>query len=189
MSTRQTSLVIGHGSLLPVQTCRAIVESLHARAWWQRSEIGEEGESRVDLTSCQSLWCWLAGPHRQMVLHRLAQISRAVNPSGERPRCEEPIVLRYTRGGLFKKHQDIYERPEHSAGRRLSVIAFLTGQSEPAGFRGGELRFYRPEADGGQTCVRVPGRTGQFIVFAADVEHEVLPVVAGERVTLVSWLY
>ena len=183
-----TALLVGHGSFLPALTCRSIVEDLRIRAWWQRSEVGEAGESAVDLTSCRSLWCWLGDPYRRVVLRRLAEIARAVGTSGPRPRCEEPIVLRYMKGGFFKRHRDVYTRPENAAGRRMSVVAFLTGQGEPGGFVGGELCLYPIDVDGGQSCVRVPGRAGQFVVFAADVEHEVFPVLAGQRMTLVSWL-
>ncbi len=83
----------------------------------------------------------------------------------------------------------MYDRPENAAGRRMSLIAFLTGRGERDGFRGGELRFHVRDAVGGPTCVRVPGGLGQFVIFAAEVEHEVLPVLDGERITLVSWLY
>ena len=189
MSSQRKSLLIGRGSLLSAPICRSIVESLHAHAWWQRSEIGEAGESVVDLSACRSLWCWLSEPHRRIVLSRLTKIARAVDSSSSYPRCEEPVVLRYTRGGFHKRHRDVYMRPENAAGRRMSIITFLTGHGEPGGFQGGELRFYLTEASGGQTCVRVPGRAGQFVVFAPDVEHEVLPVLTGERMTLVSWLY
>jgi hypothetical protein len=189
MSTERKSVLIGHGVLLPAAVCRSVVESLRAHAWWQRSEIGEGDERAVDLTSCRSLWCSLSGPHRRIVLKRLAGVARAVSPGGVTPRCEEPVVLRYTPGGFFKRHRDVYTRPENAAGRNMSVVAFLTGHGEPGGYQGGELRFYLREAGGGQTCVRVPGRVGQFVVFAAEVEHEVLPVLAGERLTLVSWLY
>ena len=122
------------------------------------------------------------------MIRRLGAIANVVGRPGVQARREEPVVLRYGKGCFFKRHRDVYERPENAAGRRLSLVAFLTGRDEGA-FHGGELRFFLRDAAGGRVYVRVPGRTGQFVIFAADVEHEVLPVLAGERITLVSWLH
>jgi Rps23 Pro-64 3,4-dihydroxylase Tpa1-like proline 4-hydroxylase len=195
-NTRQRSLrqrqpehlVLGQGYFLPARACQELVSHLYNEAWWQRSEIGEASESAVDLSVCRSLWCWLSGTCRQRVLRRLNTIGHAIAPSTARLKCEEPVVLRYTRGSFFKRHQDVYARPENAAGRRMSIVVFLTGQNAPGGFQGGELCFY-PRPGSGEQCFRIPGRVGQFVVFAPDLEHEVLPVRSGERITLVSWLY
>lgn len=184
-----SSLLLGHGSFLPPDFCRQVVRQVLAHSWWQQSEVGEAGESIVDLSACRSVWSWLPGPYREAIIKRVASIGRALTPTETRPRCEEPIVLRYRRGGFFRRHRDRYDKRANAAGRRVSLIAFLTGQGERPGFQGGELRFYARARDGGDICVRVPGRTGQFVVFGAELEHEVLPVLAGERLTLVSWLY
>jgi hypothetical protein len=181
-------LILGQGCFLPARACQVLVNHLYEEAWWQRSEIGEAGESAVDLSVCRSLWCWLSGPCRQSVLRRLTTIGRAIAPSMVRVQCEEPVVLRYTRGNFFRRHRDVYARPENAAGRRMSIVVFLTGQNAPGGFHGGELCFY-PRPISGEECIRIPGRAGQFVVFTPDLEHEVLPVRSGERITLVSWLY
>jgi hypothetical protein len=92
-----SSLLLGRGSFLPSATCRAIVDEVMARAWWQRSEIGEAGASSVDMDTCNSLWCWLEGRYRQLVMTRLAVLAKAMGSLPGRPRLEEPIVLRYDR--------------------------------------------------------------------------------------------
>ena len=183
-----SSLLLGRGSFLPSATCRAIVDEVMARAWWQRSEIGEAGASSVDVDTCNSLWCWLEGRYRQLVMTRLAVLAKAMGSLPGRPRLEEPIVLRYDRGGLFRRHNDEYERADHTRGRRMSLVVFLTSQDEPGGHEGGELCFYVDDGRG-ETSIRFPGRAGEFVVFAARVDHEVLPVRRGPRLTLVSWLY
>jgi hypothetical protein len=189
MPGERASVLVGHGIFLPTAQCRSIVADLHARAWWQRSEIGEADDRAVDLTACRSLWCSLNSPYRDLAVRRRLSIARAVGGPRVRPSSEDPVVLRYTKGGFFKRHRDLYEHSDNAAGRSVSLVAFLTGRGEPGGFWGGELRLYLCGDAGAQTCVRVPGRTGQFVVFAAEVEHEVLPVGSGERITLVSWLY
>jgi hypothetical protein len=182
------ALLLGHGRFLPAEVCRAVVGDVTSRAWWQWSEIGEAGQSGVDPTSCRSRWCWLVGDHRTLVVNRLAAIAASLRDVAASPRLEEPVVLRYGRGGFFRRHSDQYEQAGNARGRRMSLVAFLTGQGEPGGYAGGDLVFYVRGAVG-ETVVRFPGRSGQFVVFAAHVEHEVLPVVAGDRFTLVSWLY
>jgi hypothetical protein len=183
------TLLLGRGVLLPPAICNALVGQLQRHAWWQFSEIGEASDSAVDRDSCRSVWCWLPEPYRRLVVRRLPVIAQSLAGGVLPPRFEEPVVLRYGQGDFFRRHKDQYDAAEHAAGRRMSLVAFLTGRGASGGFTGGELCFYLPDEKHGETCIRVPGRAGEFVVFAADVAHEVLPVATGTRMTLVSWLY
>jgi len=182
---RDGRVLLGQGNFLAPAESRAVAAAVRERSWWQPSEVGEAGQSTVDRSHCRSVWCWLPEPQRRMVLRRLVTVARAA--AGATPRLQEPLVLRYRRGDYFRRHRDEYSE-RHGAHRRMSMIAFLTGANERDGFRGGELRFHVDAADG-PLSVRVPGRLGTFVTFAAELEHEVLPVLSGERLTLVTWLY
>ena len=157
---------LGHGHFLSPGQCRAIVGWIRRKAWWQHSEIGEEGDSGVDLSACRSTWCWLEGPLRKIVMTRVAEISFALAARSHPPRFETPVIMRYREGGFFLRHSDEYKDPENAARRRMSLVAFLTGHGEKDGFTGGELRFYAAER-----CVRFAGVIGRFVVFSPEVEH------------------
>lgn len=180
-------LILGRGVLLSREVCRAVVHAVRARNRWEPSEVGEAGDSVVDLRSCRSSWCWLQGPLRRQVLSRVAEV--AAELSGTRsPRLEDPVIIRYRSGDFHGRHADQYERPENAHGRKLSMVAFLTGTNEADGFSGGELQFYLPDRNG-ELCVRTRAETGHFYVFDSELEHEVRTIRLGERFTLVTWLY
>lgn len=93
---------------------------------------------------------------------------------------EEPQFLRYTTGDYFVAHQDgntpiIVDDSRH---RRVSLILFL---SEPASYSGGDLLFHQPAKE------VAPARRGTVVAFRSELTHEVTPVTAGERYTVVTW--
>ena len=96
---------------------------------------------------------------------------------------EEPQFLRYRPGDFFVAHQDgntglIYDDSRH---RRVSVVVFLNTDYE-----GGALTLHGayPNYDERTTLAQAPGT---LIAFRSETTHEVLPVTAGERYTIVSW--
>ncbi len=98
---------------------------------------------------------------------------------------EEPQFLRYREGDYFVAHQDgntpiIRDDSRH---RRVSVIVFL---SKPSDYEGGALVFH---GDYRQPHLRVaaPCEAGSLLAFPSALTHEVTPLTAGERYTIVSW--
>ena len=96
---------------------------------------------------------------------------------------EEPQFLRYLPGDFFVAHQDgntpsIYDDTRH---RRISVVLFVN-----AGYSGGALTLHGRYPNWEERSV-VPANPGSLIAFRSETTHEVTPVTAGERYTIVSW--
>jgi SM-20-related protein len=108
---------------------------------------------------------------------------------------EGPTVLLYQPGGFYEPHVDRSGRGEpviHPARRRVSVVVFLNAMRTPPGpadYSGGALTFYDLMDDAawrGFGFALEPS-PGLLIAFPSDVVHEVRPVTAGDRYTIVDW--
>jgi SM-20-related protein len=105
--------------------------------------------------------------------------------------CEEPQFLRYEAGDFFVAHQD-GNTPlilDESRFRKISVIIFLSRQSaqiSPDAYSGGSLVFHASNFDPALRT-QMAGEPGTLVAFRAETTHEVLPVMHGERYTIVSW--
>jgi SM-20-related protein len=99
--------------------------------------------------------------------------------------CERPQFLRYEIGDFFVRHQDGNTKQldfDHLRIRRISIVVYLN-----EGFSGGALTFYDEHAAGGPKTFGLPGERGLLVAFTAETFHEVVPVTAGERFTIISW--
>lgn len=107
---------------------------------------------------------------------------------------EPPNYLVYGPGAFFAPHRD---RPRDAAvvpevvDRQISVVLFLSAPRSIAGdgYQGGGLSFYGlldgPDwKEVGFGCDADPGL---LVAFRADTLHEVSPVTAGKRCTIVTW--
>ena len=95
---------------------------------------------------------------------------------------EAPVFLRYGPGDYFVAHQDgntplIYDDTRF---RQVSVVILL---SEPETYRGGALVLHAGPDD----RVALTPAPGTLVAFRAETTHEVMPVTAGERLSVVSW--
>jgi PKHD-type hydroxylase len=108
---------------------------------------------------------------------------------------QEPQLLRYRQGDFFRAHQDSASSSDFDDGitrRRVSVVVFLNDQAAvPAAgsFCGGELRFFMLDRNADARTARtvVPARRGLAVAFSSDRFHEVAPVTAGVRYSVVGW--
>jgi SM-20-related protein len=106
---------------------------------------------------------------------------------------EAPQIVRYSTGGFFRPHIDNAlsgDGPAELNHRKVSCVAFLNSSgSSSDGFIGGALAFFglgeRPSYDHYKTFLYPV--EGLLVAFRSNVYHEVLPVMAGERFTLVTW--
>ena len=98
---------------------------------------------------------------------------------------EEPQFLRYLPGDFFVAHQDGNTPVIHddSRFRRVSAVIFL---SDPSEFEGGSLLIHPPIGQPGEPRP-VEAAPGTLVAFPAETTHEVTPLTAGERLTIVSW--
>lgn len=112
-------------------------------------------------------------------------------------------TLEYTKGSFYIKHADdsneLVDDKGQTVGfiqvapqRKLSTVLFATSAEQYTNkgmhFKGGELLFnYLFDGDGNP--VRFFPEAGDMIVFPSNpiYSHEVVPVEAGYRLTLVQW--
>jgi predicted 2-oxoglutarate/Fe(II)-dependent dioxygenase YbiX len=97
---------------------------------------------------------------------------------------EQPQVLRYGAGGLYKAHADADAvddegRPTRVLDRDGSLLIYLND-----GFTGGELEFTNFE-------FRLRPRPGLLAAFPSDERytHTALPTLSGVRYAIVSWAH
>ena len=117
--------------------------------------------------------CGLLAPAAAIVAEAFAQPGM---------RFEGPGCLRYQRGGFYLPHRDVMPAASADAWPRLiSVVLFLNGGG--GALAGGELRLH---ASAGK--IDIAPECGTLVAFPAATVHEVLPVRAGVRYTVVDWL-
>jgi predicted 2-oxoglutarate/Fe(II)-dependent dioxygenase YbiX len=108
--------------------------------------------------------------------------------------CDALSVLRYPPGAYYRPHRDAATGvdPRGLHRRAVSVVVFVNGgptESAPP-FSGGALRVYEL-LDGGDidgVGLDLEPEAGTLVAFRSSVLHEVLPVLSGQRYTLVTWL-
>jgi predicted 2-oxoglutarate/Fe(II)-dependent dioxygenase YbiX len=105
--------------------------------------------------------------------------------------CAAVATLRYPPGAYYRTHRDVAARPDPSGMHRraVSLVLFLNSArpADNAAFSGGALRLYGIDGnpDGWRDVVPT---AGMFVAFRSTVLHEVLPVEAGTRLSVVTWL-
>ena len=107
---------------------------------------------------------------------------------------EPSNYLVYGPGSFFAPHRDRATKARASLDEAQREVAAVIFVSPPrivgaTGYLGGELRFYglldgREWHDVGFGCDATPGL---LVAFPADTLHEVTPVTAGHRCTIVTW--
>ena len=110
---------------------------------------------------------------------------------------EAPQVVRYPPGGFYRPHTDSDERSHGSAEayrRKVSCVVFLNGSgpsTRDTSFAGGALAFFRlAERPTSENCKTfLYPEPNLLVAFKSGVYHEVLPVLAGFRWTLVTWFH
>ncbi|HEV2668507.1 MAG TPA: 2OG-Fe(II) oxygenase [Blastocatellia bacterium] len=109
--------------------------------------------------------------------------------------CERPSFLYYTVGGLYIAHTDSSNEPGCPDGvrnRQVSAIMFLNDQANSdhaEGYHGGSLVIYTPDygVDSDDPGVRIFGKAGSLVAFRSNVFHEIQPITAGERFSIITW--
>ena len=92
---------------------------------------------------------------------------------------EGPGFLRYPTGGFYLPHRDCLPGTHDQFPRRIAIVLFLNDAE------GGMLRLYAED----DSAIDVAPAAGTLVAFPATSLHEVLPVTAGVRDTIVDWFY
>lgn len=108
---------------------------------------------------------------------------------------EGPTLLMYPPGGFYEPHADRArdaERKPLASRRRVSVVIFLNGMSagpEGGDYAGGALTFYGLVDDPAWRAFgfAIEPTPGLLVAFPSHLVHEVTPVTAGDRYTIVDW--
>ncbi|HEY0484022.1 MAG TPA: 2OG-Fe(II) oxygenase [Kofleriaceae bacterium] len=145
----------------------------------------------------RTLCSFLPPGDQDAILHRLRELApeAAAHFATGIEDIEGPQLLVYRRGDFFRPHQDTATAPDTPSfirRRRIAVVVFLNAQAprpRPGDHCGGALLFYRLAPDDPDTWrVGLRPEEGLLVAFRADVLHEVLPVLDGERYSMVAWL-
>ncbi|MEZ0375172.1 MAG: 2OG-Fe(II) oxygenase [Candidatus Sericytochromatia bacterium] len=104
-------------------------------------------------------------------------------------RNERPQFLKYSPGDFFSAHRDRIDAPVYRE-RQLSLVLFLNDHESEPGFTGGRLSLFvkHPQNPDKLMGVPIPPAAGLLMAFDSRLLHEVTPVTAGERFTVVTWL-
>jgi len=108
---------------------------------------------------------------------------------------EGPAFLLYMPGGFYATNADRSPNQAMQTSavrRRVSVVIFLNGMSAdpgPAEYAGGALTFYNliDEPAWRRFGFALQPLPGLLVAFPSHVVHEVTPVTAGDRYTIVDW--
>jgi len=150
----------------------------------------------VDRSTRSTDWAEVAPKAVELVEQRLTAVMPEVSRHYDLPLTSlQPLqFLVYREGDFFQRHRDRGEGDgsSFSRAREVAGIIFLNGEGDPAtsdAFRGGALTIYGlvEKPDGEALGLPLRAEEGLLITFSADLVHEVQPVEAGERHTVVTW--
>lgn len=110
---------------------------------------------------------------------------------------EKTDFLVYEEGDFFRAHADSDDsesKPDYIKRRKLSIIVFLNSETaEPVvdSFCGGSLVLYglMKNSQWVHYGFSLRGEAGLLIAFPSNLVHEVMPVTAGRRFSIVTWAY
>lgn len=89
----------------------------------------------------------------------------------------------YPEGRFYKRHLDTFENDQR---RKLSMVLYLN--KDWSASSGGELVIYKQENQN-EKAISILPKFGRLVIFESSVlEHEVKPVLKGERMSITGWL-
>ncbi|MFI2741571.1 2OG-Fe(II) oxygenase [Zhouia sp. PK063] len=91
----------------------------------------------------------------------------------------------YPKGKYYQRHLDTFQNDDR---RKLSFVCYLNDEHWTTANNGGELVIYTHN-NGKETTIPVTALPGRVVIFESQVlEHEVKPVLQGERLSITGWL-
>jgi PKHD-type hydroxylase len=154
--------------------------------------VGSVGNNQENLEVRDSSIAWINDDpnqenldERRWLISRMADTFAMVNRDKFQMDLDHFYPMQFTKYGLNQKynwHVDVNEGLESNEQRKLSAVLFLTGPEE---YEGGELELNIGGNPDEPLRLRPPA--GTVVFFYAHVPHRVLPVISGERATVVVW--
>ncbi len=144
----------------------------------------ENGVANKSVRNCKLSWIPIDDTSSKL-FRKLADIVNSLNSQFYKYDLTEMEDLQYTE--YNSEHKDFYtshsdDGYKFNLFRKLSVSIQL---SSPDEYQGGDLTFYRNTLS---ECTVAPKQAGTVIVFPSFVIHEVKPITAGTRKSLVTWV-
>lgn len=88
-------------------------------------------------------------------------------------------ILKYTKGGKFKRHQD--RGSKGTEWRYRTILIQLSNEDE---YEGGDLSVW----DTNNNETKISKQRGNAVMFDSRLYHQVHPLISGTRYVLVMWL-
>ena len=88
-------------------------------------------------------------------------------------------ILKYTKGGKFKRHQD--RGSKGTECRYRTILIQLSNEDE---YEGGDLSVW----DTNNNETKISKQRGNAVMFDSRLYHQVHPLISGTRYVLVMWL-
>jgi predicted 2-oxoglutarate/Fe(II)-dependent dioxygenase YbiX len=176
--------------VLTAAECSLLVRSASTFSW-KHAEVGATNEVAQHVRD--TLVADIEPVHARIVHDALRQIRPALEEHFDLSLSsyEGLQLLRYEPGQFFVPHADVGDDPR-TAARQVSISILLTDQSDaPGGYAGGGLRFYGSLPNHPNMPLVVPcvPAAGTLVAFHPDLVHEVAPITAGERLSIVTWFH
>lgn len=104
-------------------------------------------------------------------------------------RAEPAGLLRYPTGGYYRPHRDRSSGTPGTRDRAVSVVIFVNDREGGSRYEGGALRIFGLLGPGplAEVGLDVEPEAGTLLAFRSEWLHEVTPVSAGVRFTIVTW--
>jgi SM-20-related protein len=178
--------------LIGPEQCLRIVSEIKTYAGKPAAVYGSSHHGTIDPRVRQVTRVSVSNATIDSVVKVLTKITPQLSTyfDAELTEIEPPQFLHYRPGDFFVAHQDGNTPLVHDETRfrKVSVVIFLNGQTkdEQAGYQGGSLVLHGsyPNYDSRHTVPPIPG---SLVAVRSEVTHEVTPIEAGERFTIVSW--
>jgi SM-20-related protein len=184
--------------LIEPDLCRRLREEARQALQVKATISGDDGLVLVDERTRRTKRAEVSEAAAELAHARVAGVRGEISQHFELELTDtqQPQFLLYRRGDFFRPHQDnsgAATLEDAIRLRQVSVVAFLNDQTRlprPNTFCGGELRFFMldPRATPLNARTTVRGEEGLVVAFRSDTFHEVAPVTAGERYSVVTWM-
>lgn len=151
----------------------------------QPATVGFADTARTDPSFRSSTVRWLDAGTERALVDRLMQFVASSNRSNFGAEIVAPYELQFTEyhaaaEGQYGWHQDVWLESPRPFDRKLSLVLQL---SDPADYAGGQFEFFGLPSP---AAAFMP--LGSILVFPSFLQHRVLPVTAGIRRSLVTWV-
>jgi len=151
----------------------------------QPATVGFSDAKRADHHYRSSKIRWLNAASERDLVQRLMDFVHSSNRTNFGVDIDAPFDLQFTEyhgseSGKYDWHQDVWLESTRPYDRKLSFVVQL---SEPDDYEGGSFEFFGLQQPGAAFAPR-----GSMLIFPSFLQHRVLPVTAGIRRSLVSWV-